>query len=424
MKKLLLLLTVFLLVGCAPVSDLTTETGPTTGGSISEPTENPTIDPTEDPTEVPTVESTEDPTEEEIIPEEIFISEVYGSQSSLFARAIEIGNVGEKIDLTGYSIKISSGKRLVKEIKFESGESIDNNGTFVICNKDNDDYNYHSKGNLILEDNYINGSNYIEFVNPKGQTFDKIGSIYRFEYAVDQSYLRLPTKFVSNENFDELAFIKVRVDENYSYLGNLDCPFNNEEEILEGPKITKELYSYKFEDNSRPGGGFAKATVSSYGDGDTTVFRFNETFETVEITERTRYMFINCPEISHGSSPNIPEEGAEPRGYTAKLYNNEVLKNAKSILVQSVKGYGFREVYGRLLGFVWYSNKTNPELSDYKLLNYEMVYEGYASFGDDDKVKELYSNNIYYHTFFEYANIRAQKLGLKIYGETDPNYDY
>ena len=395
MKKLLLL-SLFFIVGCAP----TTSSTPTTNPSSSEPTT--TLPPT--------------------VNEQLFISEVYASNESTFGKAIEIGYLGDDVkSLEGYKLNIFSGKTLKKSIEFTENDKILENKTFVIANKTNDVYDYHAKANMILDDDYIFGSNKIEIVNPDGVIFEKFGSEMKYDYALYSSHLKLPVFYgPSTAEYNLLKYINVRVDENYNYLGNLECPFNTQDEILKGPKITEELFALPFEDGSAPGGGFAEVTLSSCGDGDTTVFTFKNEYVNVDRSERTRYMNINTPEISHSADGS----GAQPWGNAAKDYNNKVLRNAKKILVQSVKGYGFRETYGRLLGFVWYSNVENPTLSDYKLLNVEMVVEGYAYFGGSGPLKQLYSDNIYYNTYFEYAYLYAQNSQIRIHGEKDPDYNY
>ena len=389
MKKLLLLTTLFL-VGCAPTSTPT------------EPSKEPEVPPSP--------------------AEKLFVSEVYASNESTFGKAIELGYIGDfELNLEGYRLQIFSGKTLKKTIAFTSNDVVSPNGTYVIANKTNDVYDYHSKANMILDDDYIFGSNVIKLVNPHNLMFEVFGSEMKYDYALYSSHLKLPVFYgPSTAKYDLLKYINVRVDENYSYLGNLECPFYNQQDVLDGPKITEELFSLPFEDGSMPGGGFAEVTVASCGDGDTTVFNFKDEYVNVDRQERTRYMNINTPEISQ--SPD--GSGEEPWGVAAMKYNNDILKSAKKILVQSVKGYGFREVYGRLLGFVWYSNVENPTLSDYKLLNVEMVREGYAYFGGSDPLKELYSGDIYYNTYFDYAYLYAQNSGIRIHGEIDPDYDY
>ena len=132
MKKLLLLTTLFL-VGCAPTS---TPTGPS-----KEP-------------EVPPSPA-----------EKLFVSEVYASNESTFGKAIELGYIGDfELNLEGYRLQIFSGKTLKKTIAFTSNDVVSPNGTYVIANKTNDVYDYHSKANMILDDDYINLYEIFKFV--------------------------------------------------------------------------------------------------------------------------------------------------------------------------------------------------------------------------------------------------------------------
>ena len=105
-------------------------------------------------------------------------------------------------------------------------------------------------------------------------------------------------------------------------------------------------------------------------------------------------------------------------------FTNNILKNAKHILIQSALGGSIRETYGRLLGFVWYTNKENPSDNDYSLLNYELVLNGYGKFMMGSSLNEMISNEILYYHYFDVASETAKQKGLKIHGEKDPNYKY
>lgn len=398
------------------------------GGSVTDPSTS-SGDPTTSSPSTEVTTSTEETTSSPTIkPQDslIFISEVYGS--GITTRAIEIASTNlSEVNISNYRLDIYSGKRLQFSHIFEN-VTLKSNEVYVLANKDNDEFNYHQHADFIFDGTYLNGSNYIELVNDEGVVVDVIGSQFKYEYATYKSYLKFPDEYKSSLEYDQLHYLNVRTSESYSYLGNLDFPSvgNNIEEFLEtGPKLTEDHSLLPFEtDTNSPGGGFTPVTVSSYGDGDTTVFRFKEEFVSVENTERTRYMYINTPEISHYDEPGKEHIGAEPWGYAAKEFNNNALKGATSILLQSVRGGSFRETYGRLLGFVWYATEQNPTLSDYKLLNFEEVKLGYAYFGDGETLDQMYSDEIYYHTYFELANLYATKLGLKIHGEKDPDFDY
>ena len=107
-------------------------------------------------------------------------------------------------------------------------------------------------------------------------------------------------------------------------------------------------------------------------------------------------------------------------------YTNNILKNTKHILIQSAYGSGaqLRETYKRLLGFVWYTYEDNPKASDYKLLNYELVYEAYGAFMAGSTLDDMLSNEIPYYYYFNYASDLAKSKGIKIHGEKDPNFNY
>ena len=82
------------------------------------------------------------------------------------------------------------------------------------------------------------------------------------------------------------------------------------------------------------------------------------------------------------------------------------------------------ETYGRYLGCVWYTNEENPTLDDYILLNYQIAYNGYSEQANSGSYNEMISNDMYYSYYFEVAFNRARDLGLKVFGEIDPDFDY
>ena len=102
-------------------------------------------------------------------------------------------------------------------------------------------------------------------------------------------------------------------------------------------------------------------------------------------------------------------------GREAKNYNNEVLKNAKHILVQTNKDYALRETYGRLLGYVWYTNIENPTLNDYRMLNYELLVNGYCRSDSRTKYENMSYLDMYYTNYFDYAYEYASNLRLGVF---------
>ncbi len=80
-----------------------------------------------------------------------------------------------------------------------------------------------------------------------------------------------------------------------------------------------------------------------------------------------------------------------------------------------------------MLAYVWYSNVENPEPSDYIMLNFVMVREGYAwlYFANESLTNDtMFYKQLAYTNFMRNAEIRAENLGIKIHGEKDPNFNY
>lgn len=130
---------------------------------------------------------------------------------------------------------------------------------------------------------------------------------------------------------------------------------------------------------------------------------------------------IDTPEISHGPNSKIQEE---PWGQEAKKFNNDKLKNASSILIQSNLGSSLKETYNRLLGYVWYTNDPNKSITSYRLLNFQLVKEGLAEFSLHERHDTMKSNDVSYFDYLDYVNEIARRNKIKIHGEIDPNFNY
>lgn len=161
-----------------------------------------------------------------------------------------------------------------------------------------------------------------------------------------------------------------------------------------------------------------KVTLRSNTDGDTA--KFYDTNSTTEFFP-VRFLGINTPE-STGS--------IEPWGKKASLFTASKLDNAKDIiLINDVDVFNERDSSGnRYLAFIWYRNDTN---SDFRLLNLEIVEQGYSK-------NFLYDESTIcpYITYFQKAEENAKKVkviennkvgykeGLRVQGSKDPGYDY
>ena len=156
--------------------------------------------------------------------------------------------------------------------------------------------------------------------------------------------------------------------------------------------------------------------LRSNTDGDTA--KFYDTNSTTEFFP-LRFLGINTPE-STGS--------IEPWGKKASLFTADKLNNAKEIvLINDVSVFGERDSSGnRYLGFIWYRNDTT---SDFRLLNLEIVEQGYSK-------NQVYDDSTIcpYRSYFEQAEENAKAVrtgteasyqeGLRVQGTKDPGYDY
>ena len=346
-----------------------------------------------------------------------FISEIIVKENFLES-ALEISNKKEiKQDIF---LNIYKDKNILVTRNLKEDFNGKTNTSIVYQNKRFDETLDFSINVIKFDDNYVYGTNYIEIIDKNGEVLDSVGiKNFSMDIVKDGSLIKNELNLFATKKFDLKMWYKVRSD-NLKYLGNINTPITYRE-FIKGPKIMEQYKKALFVKDGAPMGGFIETKVSSYGDGDTTNFVYKNVEKLNEV-ERTRYYFVNTPEIDHTSQGSKIEE--EPWGVAAMNFTNNILKNAKHILIQSALGGSIRETYGRLLGFVWYTNKENPSDNDYSLLNYELVLNGYGKFMMGSSLNEMISNEILYYHYFDVASETAKQKGLKIHGEKDPNYKY
>ena len=350
--------------------------------------------------------------------ENIFFSEMYVGENVNDA-ILEIGTSSiSSVDLRGYKVNFYDRKNLTYSYQFNN-ETINKSNLIVFANLD---ASYDDDSSIIIDlpNNYIAGMYYVELVDTDGLIIDSLGTKgFDITYLDSGSLVRLNEANISTHGFDKLNFIKVH-DSKKKYLGNLDAPLTKEE-ILNGPSLDIKRYQKnEFAKGDTPLGGYAEVSVSSLGDGDTTYFNYPDC-GLVKGRYSTRYLMIDTPEISHGPNSKIQEE---PWGQKAKKFNNDKLKNASSILIQSNLGSSLKETYNRLLGYVWYTNDPNKSITSYRLLNFELVKEGLAEFSLHERYDTMKSNDVSYFDYLDYVNEIARRNKIKIHGEIDPNFNY
>ena len=147
--------------------------------------------------------------------------------------------------------------------------------------------------------------------------------------------------------------------------------------------------------------GVSLATVDRYVDGDTTHFYANLATGKKDIS--VRYLGLDTPESTYK---------VEPWGIAAAKFTKTKLQKAESIVLES-DSTGLLDGNSRYLAYVWYRNSSTEE---YRLLNLELVEEGYSP------AKGL-SGTKYVDTFY-LASARAQAFKDRTNGEEDPTFDY
>lgn len=142
-------------------------------------------------------------------------------------------------------------------------------------------------------------------------------------------------------------------------------------------------------------------------DGDTAHFR--DTTKTGYGSNFTaRFLCINTPE----STGRI-----DPWGKAASKFVGDILKSAVEIVCESKevgKHAEVDETQKRYLAYVWYKPAAD---ADFRLLNLELVEEGYTKFTD-------VSTEVKYGETFQKAHLKSYALKIRDYGELDPDFDY
>ncbi len=337
--------------------------------------------------------------------------------------AVELANTSSKtVDLSKYSIDIYQGSSKTRKVNIPLQGNVEPNSTYTICYEEASQ-EIKDKSNFVSPLLYIDGT-YPLVLTKSNKKMDVLGVVgYRYDYASSRSLVRKSNYMIGRLEYDEYDWLR-HSEDNCKYLGNLDNSVS-EGELLEGPHLTKEDFERPFAiDGSIAGGGAIKVDLAYTGDGDTTNFYipYNEQKYGISSRESIRYMCINTPEIAHGYG-----EVSDPWGDKAKEFNNKIINSSKSFAISTSTGYYLRETYGRIMGYVWVSDKLNPEPEDYTLLNFLMIKEGYSTlrFLDGKENNDpMFYKDIRYTSYMRNAEIVAQRAGLKVHGQLDPDFNY
>lgn len=226
----------------------------------------------------------------------------------------------------------------------------------------------------------------------------------KYSYTLKKGENKVAAYYVVDKDVDWVSKFKLNVDKDTFY------------NVMNNPKVMDfrthglEQMATSYTDTLNVGAD----SFMNYVDGDTThVATLNKGY-----TVKIRYLGIDTPE----STSELEEWGK-----TASIYNKSVLSKAKRIILESqgwAAGLDNKAATAdgnqRSLAYVWYSEKENPEMEDFRCLNLEMVYQGLSQgIGSPDDMGEDF-----YWTF-DAANLSAQANKRHEYsGEKDKNYFY
>lgn len=149
--------------------------------------------------------------------------------------------------------------------------------------------------------------------------------------------------------------------------------------------------------------GIGEVKLSQNVDGDTAHFIDSKT----STNFTARFLCINTPE----STGRVEAWGKGASKFTAtKLSEADVI-----VCESKVTGSPAEKdtTMKRYLAYIWY--KIGDD--DFRLLNLELVEEGYTRFTDD-------YTQVKYGAEFNKANINSYNLKIRVFGEKDPNFDY
>lgn len=289
-------------------------------------------------------------------------------------RSIEISNIGEdEINLQDYSILVFRNYNTTPTEEIKLGNNVINPHSSFVISYSGADQSILDKTNLTTE-KFLNDGTFPIALAYKDKIIDTVGKPgFIYDFAKSAVLVRKKEYFKQNPEFNNYERVRYPVN-SLKTLGNIDVI--SEKDLLNGPKLTQSDIDKDFCDNSAKGNGGTLEVSYLYNiDGDTTKFNYGSQYASFDVSGSlsTRYYGINTPEIAHSAG-----ESPDPYGNEAKDFTASILNNSKHFIVQSISGYSLHETYGRMLGYVWVSNKENPEPEDYQLLNYLIIKNGFS----------------------------------------------
>lgn len=344
----------------------------------------------------------------------IYISKYYES-TSMMNSSIELYNPSdEDVKLDNYSIDVYANGSTVKDYSIKLNNVILSQDFYLITSNQPSNQTLLEESDLQTDQLLFNGNDVI-VLSYKDEIVDIIGTIGQaIDFAKDVTLIRKDHSKSPNSTYVPYDFI-MYLPNMFEYIKNHDYPVSNNQELLEGPRLTYDYRDMPFVDpnnQSLGGGGTIRVNLVSVADGDTA------TFATLDgtVTYRVRFFFIDTREVQGTGSPN-----GQPWGYPASAYTKDILNRAKAenqiIELQSIKGNSLLDGFGRFLGLVWV---------DSELVNYMVVRAGLSDVNDAGLSQDIISmayQNIPYFAYLRNAWERAQINEWGIFTD-DPDWNY
>ena len=302
-------------------------------------------------------------------------------EGSLYNRALELYNrTDESLDLSDYKVLIYQDGSNTPSITIQLEGVLEAKSTYVISYTESEQ-EILDKADFVTNQLDFNGNDTIAIQYYNGTNVDVLGNIgWGLFILADMTLVRnesinTPTTTFNINNWDRYA-------KNYSEILGLH------------PYVYPTTFNFDYSFLDKPftePGGVASVSFVSNNDGDTAQFTPGFTYD-----NRVRFIGIDTPETGSGIVAT-----------QARQYVYNALSNATTIYIQYDPASGNTDTYGRYLGLVWY---------DGKLLNYELVKNGFSQNNYSDSQGLLVFEGISLQTWMANAESEAKAAGLGVWG--------
>ncbi len=315
---------------------------------------------------------------------------------------IEIYNpLEEAIQLSDYYISIFENGSLTETYHIPLSGTLNAKEAYVIVSETSSEV-LKAKANLISDQLIFDGNDTIQLRKSSNHTYiDTIYNVGNTIFSLDNEiFIRRHTITRGQRGYNSKEWA--------GYVPTYLEPIGTH------PYEVASFPTFEYKEDIFPNFGMTLVKYLSAADGDTVYFQSLDPRDPGPYNgdKRIRFIMVDTPETQ---KPGV--EG-EPYAQEASNFTKNALSTASQIYIQSDRGVGVVDGYGRNLGVVWYNSATveNPQ---WHLLNYELVYYGLGdAMGFKDSETYMLSNvwgNRYLYQWVQDADIHARDNQLGIY---------